>query len=339
MKNLSFVLLALIILVSGCIAQHKGFPVNKPVQISFTNNSGFPDISGNRVVWEDIKTDRNLIVYKHDIYLYDLEKRSSRLLVTNQTDIGLPHIYGDFVSWRDFSNRSSYLMDLRTGQTTVINGLVDEIYKDKVLLRTHEEGHPYQIIIYSITNGTTSTFEVNTTMGGVDIYEDSIVFSKSDSNHDYNIYLYNISNGEMRQITSNKKEQSLPRIYKNIIVWRDFRNDKIGHWVPNTNQNIDIYMYDLNTGKETQITSDESAQDNPRISGDYIVWVDYRNGNHSIVYDNPDVYLYDLKSGKEIQITHDSYAQYSADIDENTIVWMDKRDGKVKIFAYRIGFE
>jgi beta propeller repeat protein len=43
----------------------------------------------------------------------------------------------------------------------------------------------------------------------------------------------------------------------------------------------DIYMYDLSTKNETQITTRGSAS-NPHIYGDRIVWTDYRNGNSDI---------------------------------------------------------
>ncbi|WP_095642876.1 PKD domain-containing protein [Methanosarcina spelaei] len=63
-------------------------------------------------------------------------------------------------------------------------------------------------------------------------------------------------------------------IYGDRIVWTDSRNG-----------NSDIYMYDLSTHNETQITTRESYDFSPDIYGDRIVWNDYRNGNG-------DIYMY-----------------------------------------------
>ena len=53
-------------------------------------------------------------------------------------------------------------------------------------------------------------------------------------------------------IVSNESEQGSPAIYGNRIVWEDYRN---GNW--------DIYMYDLSTKKETQITTNISDSEAP----------------------------------------------------------------------------
>ena len=58
------------------------------------------------------------------------------------------------------------------------------------------------------------------------------------------------------------------------------------------NGNSDIYMYDLSTGKETQITTNQAAQNPPSIYDDKIVWQDKRN-------EGWDIYMYDLSTGKE----------------------------------------
>ena len=61
-------------------------------------------------------------------------------------------------------------------------------------------------------------------------------------------------------------------IYGDRIVWQDIAMET-----------DDIYMYDLSSHKETQITNRGSAT-NPAIYGDRIVWKDDRNGNGANVY-------------------------------------------------------
>jgi beta propeller repeat protein len=117
--------------------------------------------------------------------------------------------------------------------------------------------------------------------------------------------------GTETQITSDGANQKHPAIYGDRIVWTDFRNGD-GY------QKSDIYMYDLSTSTETQITTSGSAC-MPDIYGDKIVWADVRNGNG-------DIYMYDLSTSTETQITTNGSWQYWPVIYDDKIVWVDERD-------------
>jgi len=99
------------------------------------------------------------------------------------------------------------------------------------------------------------------------------------------------------------------------------------------NHNYDIYLYDLTTGQETQITTDLSNQRSPAISGNLIVWEDFRN-------DNRDIYLYDLEAEQEQRITNLEGVQpvfsLSPDISGNLITWTDTRNGNNDIYLYNM---
>jgi len=110
------------------------------------------------------------------------------------------------------------------------------------------------------------------------------------------------------QITKNFSD--CPAIYDNKIVWQDKRN---GNW--------NIYMYDLSTKKETQITTNKFDQINPDIYGNKVVWQDERKGNW-------DIYMYDLSTKKETQITTNASNSERPDIYGDKIVWSDDRNGK-----------
>jgi beta propeller repeat protein len=127
------------------------------------------------------------------------------------------------------------------------------------------------------------------------------------------------------RITTNESAQLDPAIYENMIVWTDARNgifDEYGN-----RKNLDIYMYDLSTSKETQITTNESNQSMPAIYGNRIVWQDDRNGNW-------DIYMYDLSTSKETQITTNESNQSMPAIYGNRIVWQDDRNGNWDIYMY-----
>ncbi len=143
--------------------------------------------------------------------------------------------------------------------------------------------------------------------------------------------MYDLSSGTETQITSNTARQHRPAIYGDKIVWEDFRHDSNGFCntpeTTDTDCNSDIFMYDLSSGTETQITSNTARQSRPEIYGDKIVWDDNRNGNY-------DIFMYDLSSGTETQITSDGSGQYNPAIYGDKIVWDDNRNGNYDIYMY-----
>ena len=72
-------------------------------------------------------------------------------------------------------------------------------------------------------------------------------------------------------------------------------------------QNTDIFLYDLFSRKEKQITFDLSSQISPAISGRYLVWEDYRSAVSGI-------FLYDLFEKATRSITSGNVFQVKPDI-------------------------
>ncbi|WP_052730787.1 PKD domain-containing protein [Methanosarcina horonobensis] len=144
------------------------------------------------------------------------------------------------------------------------------------------------------------------------IYGDKIVwrdYQICGNNENYNLSVYDISTAEKFQITKNVSEDSIPAIYEDKIVWHNSRNGV-----------DDIYMYNLSTSTEYQITSNRVAL-HPAIYADRIVWTDYRNGN-------PNICMYNLSASKETQITDSEYPQLYPSIYGDTIVWAGDRGGR-----------
>ena len=104
------------------------------------------------------------------------------------------------------------------------------------------------------------------------------------------------------------------------VVWMDFRNG-----------NFDIYMHDLTTGLEYQITTHPSDELWPAISGDRIVWVDLRNGRGP---GNWDIYMYDITTGVEMPIGTAPLGFGVPAISGDRIVWSDTGGD---IYLYDIG--
>lgn len=159
-----------------------------------------------------------------------------------------------------------------------------------------------------------------------DIYGDIIVY-EDDRDEDGNwfngdntdIYGYNLVTNEEFPICINPKAQKQPKIYKDKVVWTDWRND------PDDDTGVeylngDIYLYNLTTKEEIQITTDDANQEHPDIYEDIIVWDDYRDDNN--VANNWEIYMYDLETRDELKIT-DSNAKMDVRpvIYQNIIVW------------------
>lgn len=75
----------------------------------------------------------------------------------------------------------------------------------------------------------------------------------------------------------------------------------------------------------------------PRISGDIVVWTDYRNGNG-------DIFGYDLGSGAEFAICTDENDQGGPSIDNDIVVWTDARNddddtSRSDIYGYNLSTE
>ena len=172
-----------------------------------------------------------------------------------------------------------------------------------------------------------------------DIYGNRIVWTDNrdgggwDSNQqpdgNWDIYMYDLSTSTETRITTEESNQVEPAIYEDRIVWTDNRNGGGRNEYGQPDGNWDIYMYDLSTSIETQITSNNSTQWKPVIYGDRIVWQDKRNGNS-------DVYMYDLSTSTETRITPSDSNQNDPAIYGNRIVWSDDRNEDLDIFMYEL---
>jgi len=135
------------------------------------------------------------------------------------------------------------------------------------------------------------------------------------------IYKHDLELQKRIRITSGSEYAFGPAIWKNIVVWFDWRN------MGNGPENGDIFGLDLTTGEEFTISTHLSNQKNPAIYENIVVWEDSRNGNW-------DIYGYDLETQKEFQITEDEADQINPAIWGNIVVWQDKRFGPWRIFTY-----
>jgi len=123
------------------------------------------------------------------------------------------------------------------------------------------------------------------------------------------IYLKNLDTEGTIPISVNPNNQSRPDIYNNLIVWTDDRNS-----------NLDIYMYNLATQTETNITSNVSTNSSySAIYGDYIVFT------NTISVEADEIKTYNIHTGvtKVIDPVSASVHKIGLKIFENHIIWTE----------------
>lgn len=224
----------------------------------------------------------------------------------------------------------SYGFDISDGKIVWSD---DSNEKDKSKVKDYLETANMDIFMYDIKTDETKQITTDPSSQihpriwrNYIVWEDNRNDTKIDINPEWDIYLYDINTGKEKLITTAPGIHTNPSIKDNKIVWEDGRNfmgNIILRWGGNIPENnTDIYMYDIPTGRETPIATGPLQECNPDVSGNYIVWED-RNNNSFFA----DIMAYDLVSKKVINITKDEYNQTNPRIYGNYIVWMDERNG------------
>lgn len=189
------------------------------------------------------------------------------------------------------------------------------------------------IFLYDIATGKTRQITSNIAgqispkvCGDYIVWEDNRNDSVKDKNPEWDIYLYNITSGEEKMITTAPGIHTNPSINDNKVVWEDGRNfkgKKELRWGGNVPENnTDIYMYDIETGKEAVIASGPLQECNPTVYGNYIAWED-RNTNGFAA----EIYLYNLNKNEKIRVTDDKFNQSEPKLFGKYLVWVDERNG------------
>ncbi len=281
-------------------------------EVRITTEGGLsPAISGNRVVW----------MGGGGINMYDISTGEKTFLI--KTPSPFLAISGDHIVYRDNRNGNDdiYMYDISTGKETQIttdrsNQESPAISGNRIVWRD-DRNIGYDIYMYDISTGEEieipeSEFFFVSDQVHPAISGNHIVW-EDDGNGWHNIYMYDISKDETLKITEGDYYPAYsPDISGDRIAWRDWNNTTSGV--------EDIYMYEISTGEAFLITTDASYRGNPAISGDLVVWENYRSV----------IYMYDLSTGEKVPVTSSiSGRQFNPDIFANRIVWADDRNGSI----------
>ncbi|MBI3449342.1 MAG: S8 family serine peptidase [Acidobacteria bacterium] len=277
----------------------------------------FPSLSGNRIVWEDLRTG------DADIYMQDLGTGLQTRLTTDPSDQALPVISGDVVVWQDHRNGTwdIYAYDLAAGlETRITSDGSDHTAPStdgrRVVWTDWRHGDP-EIYMFDLATGEERRITYDPAeQDGAGVSGNRIVWVDR-RNGNYDIYLYDLSTGTERQITTDPRNQYAAMIQGDRIVWEDQRSG-----------NPDIFLYDLVTSTEIRLTSDPAEQHSPVIAGDYVAYEDAASGNSNIS-------LFDLKAWRETAVTTGTSRHYRPVISPAGVAWQDDQSGSWDVYLQR----
>ncbi|WP_165861375.1 hypothetical protein [Paenibacillus paeoniae] len=287
--------------------------------ISVEYEAGF-DISGNYVVWSDLRNEQTSIgelgsydEANADIFLYNLSTGEERQLTTDSSAQIQPRIWENYMVWMD--NSSDTVKEYPTH---------------------------WQIVLYNIETGEQKTItsgdgghtDPDIDAGNV-VWEDGRHVTKRglrgggnlpENNTD--IYLYRIETGETIPIAIESYKEGLPRVSGNLITWEAFNGSYKGN----------AFVYDTVTEKTLQVTNLAVDQRTPVIHGKFVAWMDERNGSstHDVgpgPHDS-DIYLADLEKGTEVRISGEG-PQILPLISDRWIVYGKSTDAGAVLTAVR----
>jgi beta propeller repeat protein len=271
-------------------------------------SQGRPVISGDRIVWQA----------DFDIFLYDLVTQTETR-ITSSGAACCADISGDRIAWVDERDGypQIYLYDLSTRTEMPITGdaarPVTEfgaglaISGDWIVWEDERDiAVDYDIYLYDLLTKSEIQLTHTGTACCVAISGDRIVWVDEETGF---AYLYDLGTQSQTQISDTPGGMNALAISGDRIVWLNF-------FVVNQIVRHDLYFFDLGTQSQIQITDTGTAA-NPAISGDRIVWEDYRKSG-------PDIYLYDVRTRSEMRISEDTPWASAPSISGDRVVWQEE---------------
>ena len=238
-------------------------------------HQGEPAIWENRIVWSDYRNEPE----NSDIYMYDILAGIETSVCTDPQRQSTPSLWGDRIVWSDFRNNTgltdTYMYDLFTKTEGLFRTATGEphVWQSRVVWEDLRDGY-HGIYMTDLSTGieTPICTGPGQQAGRPRIWGDKIIWSDWRSGTYLETYMYNLSTSEEKKIA----EGYNPDIWEHLVAY--LRNCGVDC--------SNIYVYDINTGIETQIPNTAKAGP-PRINNNRIVWEDHRNGNS-------DIYMYEI---------------------------------------------
>ena len=314
-----------------------------------TDEQEAPDIYGDIIVWQQF-------VYEYgdyDIYVADINNLADPLVLVigDSNDQTSPAIYEnivvwqDFVVWEDSADWDIRLADISDQTNPQIFAVSNLAYNDEQKPAIHgntvvwQDGDAGDIDIYGadITDPNNPAefliagFELDQQRPA--IYRTTVVWQDKFFG-DWDIFAADIwqrNKPAEFSVSLVENDQQNPAIWGHIVVWQARAMPWTGSdpTLAGFFGDWDICAADIsepNSPVEFAITTNDSSQTNPDITGSIVVWQDYRNNNW-------DIFGYNLTTQYEFQITDNASDQTNPAISGNVVVWQDNRSGNWNIYT------
>ncbi|AFV22793.1 cell surface protein [Methanolobus psychrophilus R15] len=290
---------------------------NTGKQISTSGSAASPAIYNDMIIWLDGSNftrklisvdDKHVYSGNSNIHIYDISSGEETQITTSESIKGSPEIYEDKIVWSDYRNGNLgiYMYDLSAGEESEITS------------------HPYQGdyvgLGEEIIDGESQIIYAPAESIDLAIYGNTIAWENNST-----IYMYDILTGEEKRVTNDEAMIFAgPAVYEDKIVWSDLRD------YPNSPAYYpislsDIYMYNISSGEEIQVTTNEtlgyeSLKFSPVIYEDVIVWADSTS-----IAGPSHIHMYKISSGEASQLPtagwYFNMNDQSLAIYGNRIVW------------------
>jgi beta propeller repeat protein len=320
------------------------------IEISIDKNIGNPSLSDNYIVFN------TLLGSNKDIYLYNLSSKEIRQITHDNSNQYSPKIVDNKILWIDerFETDSLFLYDLsEKEEKRILDSDSFKIYEKGIVwfsknitLPRPDLGAGHGIITYYYLNK----------MNIIDFTNESVQYSKNciNSHHcidylpnpssyslqngeffeDYTIWiqdsnqilLFNFISSEVKILTDNNSQKQNLCVFENKIVWSDNRNGL---------KNYDLYMLNLETGEEIQITNfQDTTEIECSIYDRKVVYSRLKKGDKGY----KEIYMYDLTTGENKQISENDWNDSNPQIYKNKVIWQGWNSGsfyaKPMIYLY-----
>lgn len=243
-----------------------------------------PAVSGRRAVWRMTFSSGSGFP-PSPIVLTDLDRRDTTLVSDPEPHDASPDVSGRHVVWQRQGPEGPDVLalDLETGETIPVStddAAASEPAVDGgrvVYTRTAVDADgelSSDIMLRDLSSGETRRLNPNEgrLQGNPDISGDVVVWiDNTDGTSD--VVYRDLATGEFVNVTRNRGHASFPSVSGSLVAWSDARNVEPGQ--EGLEENLDVFAFDLETGREFPITTAPGRQSFPAVSGDRVVWEDW----------------------------------------------------------------
>jgi hypothetical protein len=207
---------------------------------------------------------------------------------------------------------------------------------DYVVWRSYEDGQT-NIVAFSLKTG--SERRISSLPGGkldLKISGGFVVWTDvprpEDTQRRQCVHVYDLITGVEREVGLSNNPQGGPAISGQVVVWGESRTQ--GHPLE-----VDIYGYDLQHEQEFPVVVRPGLQAGPRISGDWVIYLDWPSGARLTgrLPDQPTLRAHRLSTGEDVEIGQVRYGEASSSeyysISGQNVVWLEPDGG---VYSYNL---